>query len=104
MDMRDTPNLSITLLICTFFNKWKDWAWPAPVLLTSEIPGGEHGRKIELRNLPEFQDAVMPIVTPCYPVSSAAPNVTKSTLKIMTREFERGKSVYMAHSILSNTV
>ncbi|EPB91287.1 hypothetical protein HMPREF1544_01803 [Mucor circinelloides 1006PhL] len=89
MDMRDTPNLSITLLICTFFNKWKDWAWPAPVLLTSEIPGGEHGRKIELRNLPEFQDAVMPIVTPCYPVSSAAPNVTKSTLKIMTREFER---------------
>ncbi|KAL7318494.1 hypothetical protein PS15m_001732 [Mucor circinelloides] len=89
MDMRDTPNLSITLLTCTFFNKWKDWAWPAPVLLTSEIPGGEHGRKIELRNLPEFQDAVMPIVTPCYPVSSAAPNVTKSTLKIMTREFER---------------
>ncbi|KAK4515446.1 uncharacterized protein ATC70_010392 [Mucor velutinosus] len=89
MDMRDTPNLSITLLICTFFNKWRDWAWPAPVLLTSEIPGGEHGRRVELRDIPEFQDAVMPIVTPCYPVSSAAPNVTKSTLKIMTREFER---------------
>ncbi|KAL9558737.1 hypothetical protein MBANPS3_000784 [Mucor bainieri] len=89
MDMRDTPGLSITLLVCTFFNKWRDWAWPAPVLLTSEIPRGENGRRIELRELPEFQDAVMPIVTPCYPVSSAAPNVTKSTLKIMTREFER---------------
>ncbi|KAF1798466.1 Poly(A) polymerase central domain-containing protein [Mucor lusitanicus] len=89
MDMRDTSNLSITLLVCTFFSKWRDWAWPAPVLLTSEIPGGENGRRIELRDIPDFQDAVMPIVTPCYPVSSAAPNVTKSTLKIMTREFER---------------
>lgn len=93
MDVRNAPNLTITQLLFSFFNKWKDWPWPTPVLLTNDIPG-ENNQRVEYRNLQEFTDAVMPIVTPCYPVSSAAPNVTKATLKIMTREFERGKYLY----------
>ncbi|KAI8642434.1 Poly(A) polymerase central domain-containing protein [Parasitella parasitica] len=88
MDVCNTPQLTIYHLICSFFNKWKDWPWPTPVLLTRDI-SGENARRLEYKSLPEFTDAVMPIITPCYPVSSAAPNVTKATLKILTREFER---------------
>ncbi|CEP09692.1 hypothetical protein [Parasitella parasitica] len=103
MDVRNTPQLTIYHLICSFFNKWKDWPWPTPVLLTRDIPG-ENNQRLEYRNLPDFTDAVMPIVTPCYPVSSAAPNVTKATLKIMTREFERAAVILEGRADPKDTI
>lgn len=33
----------------------------------------------------------MPIISPCYPVCSAAPFVTKSTRQVIVQELERGK-------------
>ena len=40
----------------------------------------------------EFEHAHMPIITPCYRVSNAAPVVTKSTLRILRHEFSRGNN------------
>ncbi|KAI9485492.1 MAG: Poly(A) polymerase central domain-containing protein [Benjaminiella poitrasii] len=81
-------DITIGSLLRTFFETWRDWPWPAPVMLTDSIPG-KHGSRVEYKSLLEFEDAVMPIVSPCYPVCSTAPFVTKATLKIISREFER---------------
>lgn len=91
INARTNPNLTITSLITSFFRMWKDWPWPTPVMFTDAIPG-KNGTKLNYQTLTEFEEAVMPIVSPCYPVCSAAPYVNKSTLKIMTRELERGKN------------
>jgi poly(A) polymerase len=87
--VKDTEKLTITHLLKTFFDTWMDWPWPTPVLLTEHIPG-MNGSRVDYKSLEAFQDAIMPVVSPCYPVSLATRYVTKSTLKIMTREFERG--------------
>lgn len=86
------PDLTITHILRTFFGTWSNWPWPTPVTLTHSIPG-KNGETIPFSALPsEFTKAVMPIVSPCYPVCSVTPYMTKSTLKIITKEFERGKS------------
>ncbi|KAG2236199.1 hypothetical protein INT48_003818, partial [Thamnidium elegans] len=85
---RKHENLSISHLLYAFFKTWIDWPWPTPVMFTNSIPGG-NGTSISYSELTLFNNAVMPIVTPCYPVSNAANYVTKSTLKIMIKEFQR---------------
>lgn len=93
--VKHNDQLTITYLLKAFFDTWMDWPWPTPVLLTEHIPG-KNGTRIEYSSLNEFRNAVMPIVSPCYPVSLATPYVTKSTLKIMTREFKRGITFFNA--------
>ncbi|KAI7902857.1 Poly(A) polymerase central domain-containing protein [Cokeromyces recurvatus] len=83
-----SEDITISSLLKTFFETWRDWPWPAPVMLTGSIPG-KHGARIEYQSLMEFEDAIMPIVSPCYPVCNTTPYVRKATLKIMSREFER---------------
>jgi poly(A) polymerase len=82
-------DLTITHILREFFETWSNWPWPTPVLLTDFIPGKD-GEHLSFHSLSELATSVMPIVSPCYPVCSVAPFVTKSTLKIMTREFQRG--------------
>lgn len=84
-------HLSISILLFSFFKMWADWPWQTPAMFTDSIPGG-NGSRITYSELSTFNNAVMPIVTPCYPVSNAAAYVTKSTLKIMTKEFHRGNN------------
>ncbi|KAI8987576.1 Poly(A) polymerase central domain-containing protein [Mycotypha africana] len=91
MTHRQAPNLDISQLLIRFYDTWADWPWPTPVLFTDKIPG--RNQKLEYKMLKEFEEAVMPIVSPCYPVSNAAPYVTKSTKTIMTREFERASII-----------
>ncbi|KAI8098386.1 Poly(A) polymerase central domain-containing protein [Gilbertella persicaria] len=89
-EKNNSDELTITHLLEQFFLTWLEWPWPAPVILTNHIPGKD-GTRLEYRTLKEFEESVMPIVSPCYPVISTAPNVTKSTLKVIQREFERGE-------------
>lgn len=58
-------------LIYAFFKTWADWPEQAPVILTDSIPG-EHGARLSYSELTSFNNAVMAIVSPCYPVSNAA--------------------------------
>ncbi|OBZ84171.1 Poly(A) polymerase gamma [Choanephora cucurbitarum] len=80
--------LTVTYLLDQFFQLWMDWPWPVPVCVTDSIPGKD-GTTVEYDSLVEFEQACMPIVSPCYPVVNAAPNVTLSTRKVLQREFER---------------
>ncbi|KAI9314234.1 Poly(A) polymerase central domain-containing protein [Dichotomocladium elegans] len=81
-------------LLRTFFQMWSAWPWPTPVILTDFIPNHD-GTPLEYRSLALFEGTIMPIVSPCYPVSNVANTVTKSTLKVLMHEFSR------AHQILS---
>ncbi|KAJ8654355.1 hypothetical protein O0I10_009923 [Lichtheimia ornata] len=94
---QQSPGASVTVmeLLLSFFNMWANWPWTAPVILTDLIPSYS-GTRIEYRSLTQFENAVMPIVTPCYPVKNAAPAVTKSTLKALSNELIR------AHLVLSS--
>ncbi|KAI9268182.1 Poly(A) polymerase central domain-containing protein [Phascolomyces articulosus] len=83
-------------LIAAFFAQWSTWPWPTPVLLTDYIPDYD-GSPIEYQSLVEFENAYMPIVTPCYRVTNAAPVVTKSTLRVLRREFSRGCNITRAN-------
>ncbi|KAI8365109.1 Poly(A) polymerase central domain-containing protein [Blakeslea trispora] len=80
--------LTVFYLLDQFFQLWLEWPWPVPVCVTDYIPG-KNGVRLEYESLAEFEKACMPIVSPCYPVVNAAPNVTVSTRKVMQREFER---------------
>lgn len=85
-------SMSVTSLLYSFFDTWANWPWQTPVLFTNNIPG-KNGEPLAYADLTEFDDAVMPIVSPCYPVSGSAPFVTRSTLKVMTREFHRAQII-----------
>ncbi|KAG0749253.1 hypothetical protein G6F57_002609 [Rhizopus arrhizus] len=89
MSIKNKELLSVTMVLTRFFSMWSQWPWQTPVMLTDYIPG-INGTKIEYNSLAEFDNAVMPIVSPCYPVCNVAPYVTKSTRRIMQIEFERG--------------
>lgn len=85
-------DLSISHILHSFFETWATWPWQTPVLFTDFIPG-ENGTRVSYNELTCFNNAIMPIVSPCYPVCNVAPYVTKSTLKIMTREFQRAQLI-----------
>ncbi|KAI8367702.1 Poly(A) polymerase central domain-containing protein [Radiomyces spectabilis] len=91
----NSEDLTIYGLLRSFFGMWATWPWPTPVVVTDSIPR-LYGGSLIYNILPEFEEAVMPIVTPCAPVSSAAPKVTKSTLRVLTNEFERAESILKA--------
>ncbi|ORY94200.1 Poly(A) polymerase central domain-domain-containing protein [Syncephalastrum racemosum] len=86
----NSNRLSTFNLLCLFFSMWARWKWPRPVVLTDVIPD-RHGQRVDYHTLSEFQDAQMPIVSPCYPVSSCAPFVTRSSLVAIQREFARAE-------------
>ena len=90
IEQSKSVTFSITHLLYSFFDTWSNWPWQTPVMFHDYIPGKE-GQRHSYNSLTEFHEAVMPIVSPCHPVNSAAPYVTKSTLKIITRELQRGK-------------
>ncbi|OAD65217.1 hypothetical protein PHYBLDRAFT_153696 [Phycomyces blakesleeanus NRRL 1555(-)] len=79
-------------LLQAFFCMWAEWPWPVPVMVTDGIPD-KRGQTIPYKSLPESETAVMPIITPCYPVSFSAPFTTLSTLKVMTKEFKRASLI-----------
>ncbi|KAJ8654223.1 hypothetical protein O0I10_010171 [Lichtheimia ornata] len=83
----DAPMTAETL-ISAFFKTWSKWDWRHPVMLTKTIP--TLGNKSpDYQMMTDFQDAYMPIVSPCYPVCSAAPFVTKSTRQVIVQELQR---------------
>ncbi|KAI9489753.1 Poly(A) polymerase central domain-containing protein [Zychaea mexicana] len=88
-------SINVYSLVSAFFAQWSTWPWPAPVMLTDYIPNHD-GSPIDYQSLVEFENAYMPIVTPCYRVTNAAPDVTKSTLRVLRREFTRGYNITRA--------
>ncbi|KAG2175793.1 hypothetical protein INT44_000271, partial [Umbelopsis vinacea] len=81
-------------LLFDFFNQWAHWEWPKPVLL--DQLHDHDGQPIEFEQLPEFQDDLMPIITPCYPYKSGNPYATQFSKKVLQRELQRAYAIVAA--------
>ncbi|CAN7134113.1 unnamed protein product [Brassica rapa subsp. narinosa] len=87
------PNALPNMLASRFFRVYTQWRWPNPVLLCS-IDGGSFGLQVwDPRRNPKDRLHMMPIITPAYPCMNSSYNVSASTLRIMTGEFQRGKDI-----------
>lgn len=87
------PNALPNMLVSRFFRVYTQWRWPNPVLLC-DIEEGSLGLQVwDPRRNPKDRFHLMPIITPAYPSMNSSYNVSSSTLRIMTDEFQRGNEV-----------
>ncbi|XP_072999052.1 nuclear poly(A) polymerase 1-like isoform X1 [Typha latifolia] len=87
------PNALPSMLVSRFFRVYTQWRWPNPVMLC-DIEEGVLGLPVwDPRK--NFRDRLhqMPIITPAYPCMNSSYNVSSSTLRVMTEEFQRGYDI-----------
>ncbi|XP_023633174.1 nuclear poly(A) polymerase 1 [Capsella rubella] len=87
------PNALPNMLASRFFRVYNQWRWPNPVLLCSMDEGSLGLQVWDPRRNPKDRLHIMPIITPAYPCMNSSYNVSASTLRIMTGEFQRGKEI-----------
>ncbi|CAN6803656.1 unnamed protein product [Brassica oleracea var. botrytis] len=93
------PNASPNMLVSRFFRVYTQWRWPNPILLCSIDEEGSSSLGLQVwdpRRNPKDLLHKMPIITPAYPCMNSSYNVSASTLRIMTGEFQRGKDICVA--------
>eukprot|EP00252_Welwitschia_mirabilis_P022027 TRINITY_DN5823_c0_g1_i2.p1 TRINITY_DN5823_c0_g1~~TRINITY_DN5823_c0_g1_i2.p1 ORF type:complete len:425 (-),score=74.43 TRINITY_DN5823_c0_g1_i2:116-1390(-) len=89
------PNAIPSMLVSRFFRVFTQWRWPNPVMLC-EIQEGILGLGFPVwdpRKNPRDRTHVMPIITPAYPCMNSSYNVSTSTLRVMTEEFQKGNKI-----------
>ncbi|GAV62347.1 PAP_RNA-bind domain-containing protein/PAP_central domain-containing protein [Cephalotus follicularis] len=87
------PNALPNMLVSRFFRVFTQWRWPNPVMLCA-IDEGTLGLQVwDPRRNPKDKFHKMPIITPAYPCMNSSYNVSSSTLRIMTDEFQRGNEI-----------
>ncbi|TPX38308.1 hypothetical protein SmJEL517_g00133 [Synchytrium microbalum] len=87
------PNAAAGKVLTSFFRIMQKWPWPQPVMLKQIEDGPLQVRVWNPRIYPSDRAHKMPIITPAYPSMCSTHNVTDSTLKIMTKEFERAADI-----------
>ena len=87
------PNAAASKIISRFFAIYFSWQWPQPILLK---PLEDFQLNMKVWN-PRIHLADryhrMPIITPAYPSMCSTHNVSSSTHRIMTLEFDRGRQL-----------
>ncbi|KAL7149411.1 hypothetical protein ABFS83_05G038900 [Erythranthe nasuta] len=87
------PNALPSMLVSRFFRVYNLWKWPNPVMLCP-IEQGSLGLNFwDPRRNHKDTLHLMPIITPAYPCMNSSYNVSSSTLRVMTEEFQRGKEI-----------
>lgn len=90
------PNAVPSMLVSRFFRVYTQWRWPNPVMLC-EIEEGTLGLPVwDPRKNPRDRLHLMPIITPAYPCMNSSYNVSTSTLRVMTEQFEHANEVCKA--------
>ncbi|KAE9600246.1 putative polynucleotide adenylyltransferase [Lupinus albus] len=90
------PNALPNMLVSRFFRVYTQWKWPNPVMLCAIEEGSLRLPVWDPRRNPKDRCHLMPIITPAYPCMNSSYNVTSSTLRIMSDEFQRGSEICMA--------
>ncbi|CAL1369811.1 unnamed protein product [Linum trigynum] len=87
------PNALPSYLVSRFFRVYDEWRWPNPVMLC-DIEEGSLGLQVwDPRRHNKDRFHLMPIITPAYPSMNSSYNVSSSTLRIMSEEFQRGREI-----------
>lgn len=90
------PNANPSMLVSRFFRVFTQWKWPNPVMLCKIEEGTLRLPVWNARKNPKDRTHVMPIITPSYPCMNSSYNVSTSTLRVMTEQFEFGNQVCQA--------
>lgn len=87
------PNFTPSALLLRFFNQYKKWEWPQPIMLNNiqQNPFGQ----LATEERPVWSPVVnandlMPIITPAYPAMNSAFNVNPHSLLVMQNEIAQG--------------
>jgi len=84
------PFLYPNKLIQKFFQVFSIWNWPNPIQLNEDVKK-EVGFTCQVQSWPndgEKITAVMPIITPSYPVMNSSYNVSNTTKRVLINEFK----------------
>ncbi|XP_058086533.1 nuclear poly(A) polymerase 2-like [Magnolia sinica] len=88
------PNAVPSMLVSRFFRVYTQWRWPNPVMLCAIEEDVELGFPVwDPRKNPRDRTHQMPIITPAYPCMNSSYNVSASTLRVMTEQFEKSNMI-----------
>lgn len=94
--LRMYPKATPYKILYRFFCVFSNWSWPSPVRLIEtprshlQLKQWVSPSRTDQRVSLEFQPDVMPILSPCFPVSNVGYTASLGTLRIISKELVRG--------------
>ncbi|AEC07762.1 Nucleotidyltransferase class I-like C-terminal [Arabidopsis thaliana x Arabidopsis arenosa] len=87
------PNAIPSMLVSRFFRVYTQWRWPNPVMLCAIEEDDLSFPVWDPRKNHRDRYHLMPIITPAYPCMNSSYNVSQSTLRVMTEQFQFGNTI-----------